>query len=71
MLGAEGVQDIAATGVPDQNWLLHADRADHLEDVVGPALRIVSRRRVIRGADAAPGNGTTRNRSVSFGAMLS
>ena len=57
MLGAERVQDVAATRVPNENRLLHADGADHLEDVVGPALRVVSGRRVIRGADAAPRDG--------------
>jgi len=57
MLGAEGVQDIAATRVSDEDWLLHAEGADHLEDVVGPSLRIVSSPRSIRGADAAPGDG--------------
>jgi hypothetical protein len=57
VLGAEGVQDIAATRVPDQNWPLHTDCVNDLEEVVGPALRIVSRRRVIRGADTTPGEG--------------
>jgi hypothetical protein len=48
MLGAERMQDSAATRISNEDWFLHAEGANHLEDVGRAPLRVVPRRRVIR-----------------------